>query len=335
MANRHGFNVIFGNTDESEGKQAEYLNILVQKQVDGVLLVLALSTEGPVAFLRNRGVPVVVSDRRVPECSADGVRGDSEQGGYELTKLLLGLGHRRIVFLGGPPEVSTAADRVAGYRRALAEVGLDCDPALIFHGLLRQEGGYQMTQQALALVARPTALFAANNFIAIGAYRALKDAKLKVPDDMAMVAFDDLPAALILEPFLTVAAQPAYEMGQIATELLLARLSGKAPGGSQEIVLPVEIIVRWFERRRRRAQRGCRPSRLARLVRVLCPRQGAHLQRRLKRLCLQRLGPDHGGAGSRGRRRRGLPGCRFYPRRAVGRNARPRRGRARRSSVYR
>ena len=204
----------------------------MQKQVDGVLLVPALSTEGPVAFLRSRGVPVVVLDRRVPECSADVVRGDSEQGGYELTKLLLDLGHRRIAILSGPPEVSTAADRVAGYRRALAEAGLDCDPALILHGRLRQEGGYQMTQQALALASRPTALFAANNFIAIGAYRALGAAGLRVPDDMAMVAFDDLPAALILEPFLTVAAQPAYEMGQIATELLLARLSGQAPGGS-------------------------------------------------------------------------------------------------------
>ena len=75
--------------------------------------------------------------------------------------------------------MSTAADRAAGYRRALAEAGLDCDPALILHGLLRQEGGYQMTQQALALVPRPTALFAANNFIAIGAYRALKDAGLQ------------------------------------------------------------------------------------------------------------------------------------------------------------
>jgi LacI family transcriptional regulator len=242
VANRHGFNVIFCNTDESESKQAEYLNILLQKQVDGVLLVPARSTEGPVAFLRTRGVPVVVLDRRVPECSADGVRGDSEQGGYELTKLLLGLGHRRIAILSGPPEVSTAADRVAGYRRALAEAGLDCDPALILHGRLRQEGGYQMAQHALAL--RPTALFAANNFIAIGAYRALGAAGLRVPDDMAMVAFDDLPAALILEPFLTVAAQPAYEMGQIATELLLARLSGKTPNACQEIVLPVEIIVR-------------------------------------------------------------------------------------------
>ncbi len=245
IANRNGFNVIFCNTDESEDKQAEYLTILVQKQEDGVLLVPAASTEEPVAFLRSRGVPVVVLDRSVPECRNDGVRGDSEQGAYDLVRLLLDLGHRRIAILSGPPEVSTAADRVAGYRRALAEAGLDGDPALILHGIFRQEGGHQMTQQALALTPRPTALFAANNFIAIGAYRALQEAGLRVPEEMALVAFDDLPPAFVLEPFLTVASQPAYEMGQRATELLLARLAARtAAEDCQEIVLPVEIIVR-------------------------------------------------------------------------------------------
>jgi len=244
VASRGGFNVIFCNTDESEDKQAEYLTVLVQKQVDGVLLVPARSCEGPVAYLRSRGVPVVVLDRRVPECETDDVRGDSEQGAADLTRLLLELGHRRIAILSGPPDVSTAADRVAGYQAALAAAGVASDPALIFHGRLRQEGGYQMTGQALALTPRPTAIFAANNFIAIGAYRALRDAGLAVPEDMALVAFDDLPPALVLEPFLTVAAQPAYEMGQRATELLLARLAGTAPADCQEIVLPVEIIVR-------------------------------------------------------------------------------------------
>jgi len=244
VANRAGFNVIFCNTDESEDKQAQYLTILVQKQVDGVLLVPARSSEEPVGYLRSRNVPVVVLDRRVPECKTDDIRGDSETGAAELTQLLLDLGHRRIAILSGPPDVSTAADRVTGYCQALAAAGIQPDVALIFHGRLRQEGGYQMAQQTLALTPRPTAIFAANNFIAIGAYRALRDAGLAVPDDVALVAFDDLPPALVLEPFLTVAAQPAYEMGRRATELLLARLSGAAPVECQEIVLPVEIIVR-------------------------------------------------------------------------------------------
>jgi LacI family transcriptional regulator len=101
-----------------------------------------------------------------------------------------------------------------------------------------------MTQQVLAHDPLPTALFAANNFIAIGAYRALRDARLRVPEDMTMVAFDDLPQALILEPFLTVAAQPAYEMGRRATELLFERLAGNGPPTCQDIILAVEIIPR-------------------------------------------------------------------------------------------
>ena len=133
-ANAGGFNVIICNTDESETEQAEQLTALVQKRVDGVLLVPARSSAEPVAFLRDQKVPVVVLDRRVPDCSVDSVRCDSEKGAYELVKLLLGLGHRRIGILSGPENVSTALDRVAGYRRAMAEYCLKVPAGLIAHG---------------------------------------------------------------------------------------------------------------------------------------------------------------------------------------------------------
>jgi LacI family transcriptional regulator len=249
VASENGFSVIFCNTDESPAEEAEQLTVLVQKQTDGVLLVPAHSAAEPLAFLRKQKMPVVVLDRRVPGGGVDVVRGDSERGAYDLVRLLLGLGHRRIAVLSGPEEVSTAADRVAGYRRALEETGIAEKSALIQHGPLTQAGGYAMTQRVLQLEPSPTALFAANNFIAIGAYRALRDAGLRVPEDMALVAFDDLPPAMVMDPFLTVAAQPAYEMGRKATELLLSRLAGNrlagnGPEGYQEIILPTELIVR-------------------------------------------------------------------------------------------
>ncbi len=244
VASENGFNVIFCNTDESAAEEAEQLNILAQKQTDGVLLVPARSSAEPIEFLHRQAVPVVVLDRRMPGGGVDVVRCDSEQGAYDLTCLLLNLGHRRTAVLAGPEDVSTAADRVAGYRRALAGAGLAEDPRLVFFGEYTQAGGQVMAEQALALKPRPTALFAANNFIAIGAYRFLRQAGLRVPEDVALVAFDDLPAAIVMDPFLTVAAQPAYTMGQRATELLLSRLEGSAPPGHQEIVLPVELIIR-------------------------------------------------------------------------------------------
>ena len=242
-ASEAGFTVIFCNTDESEVEQDRYLQVVLQKRVDGVLLVPARSTVEPVALIQEQGTPVVVLDRRVPEARVDVVRCDSEGGAYQLARLLLSLGHRRIVMLSGPREVSTAEDRVAGYRRALAERGLS-DDELVIYGAFTQASGYEMAGQALAHARRPTALFAANNFIAIGAMRALRDAGQRVPEDVALVGFDDLPPALVIDPFLTVVAQPAYEMGQRATELLLARLSEGSAQAYQEVVLPTEVIVR-------------------------------------------------------------------------------------------
>ena len=239
-----GFNVILCNTDESEVEQDKYLHVLMQKQVDGVLLVPARSAVEPIKFIQSQNTSVVVLDRRIPNSQTDVVRCDSEGGAYQLTSLLLSLGHRRIAMLSGPRGVSTAEDRVAGYRRALAEAGVDVDAAPVCYGEFSLQSGYAMTLQVLARTPRPSALFAGNNFIAIGALRALRDTGLRVPEDLALVGFDDLPADLVVDPFLTVAAQPAYEMGRQATELLLARLSEEAPAAYQEIVLPTEIVVR-------------------------------------------------------------------------------------------
>ncbi|HOU14825.1 MAG TPA: LacI family DNA-binding transcriptional regulator [Anaerolineae bacterium] len=239
-----GFNVILCNTDESEAEQDKYLHVLMQKQVDGVLLVPARSAVEPIKFIQSQNTSVVVLDRRIPNSQTDVVRCDSEGGAYQLTRLLLSLGHRRIAMLSGPQGVSTAEDRVTGFRRALADAGANVDAAPVYYGKFSLESGYDLTLQALARTPRPSALFAGNNFIAIGALRALRDAGLRVPEDLALVGFDDLPADLVVDPFLTVAAQPAYEMGRQATELLLARLSEEAPAAYQEIVLPTEIVVR-------------------------------------------------------------------------------------------
>ncbi len=238
-----GFSVILCNTDESETEQERYLRIILEKQVDGVLLVPVRDPLEPVSAVRAQKVPVVVLDRRVPEdLETDVVRGDSEGGAYRLVNLLISLGHRRIAILTGPHDVSTAEDRVAGYRRALREAGLDWEQVL--YGEFTLDSGYQLACRSLKSEPRPTAYFAGNNFLALGALRALRESGVKVPEQVVLVGFDDLPEALMIDPFLTVAKQPAYDMGHKATELLLARLSGQAPEKFQDIVLPVEIVVR-------------------------------------------------------------------------------------------
>jgi LacI family transcriptional regulator len=146
--------------------------------------------------------------------------------------------------LTGPKDVSSAQDRVVGYRRAFLDANIDIIEDLIFYGEFIQASGYEMAQRALLVMPQPTALFAANNFIAIGAWRALRDAGLCIPEDITLVAFDDLPAGLVVDPFLTVAAQPGYEMGKQATELLLDRLTSDIPTEPRRIVLPTQLIIR-------------------------------------------------------------------------------------------
>ena len=240
-----GFMVILCNTDESETEEQKYLQVLLQQQVDGILLVPARSTSDSVGLIQKQNTPVVVLDRRMPsETNVDIVRCDSVDGAYRLVQLLIGLGHRRIAILSGPSSVSTAEDRMAGYRQAMLEANLDDQPQLAYYGAFTQSSGYELAKQALAVNPPPTAIFAANNLIAIGALKAIQDSGLRVPEDIAMVSFDDLPPNLLISPFFTVVVQPPYEMGQQATRLLLARLAGEISEHCQEVVLPTELIVR-------------------------------------------------------------------------------------------
>ncbi len=249
VAGAQGFSVIFCNTDESETEEAQYLLMLIQRQVDGVLLVPANSSGRSLRLLSSHHTPVVVLDRRVQARHVDSVRCDSEAGAHTLTEHLIGLGHRRIAVLTGRQSVSTSVDRVAGCRRALHDAGLDLDDDLVRYGdfnygEFNQADGHRMAQQVLAVDPPPTAIFAANNFIAFGVMRALREAGLRVPEDMSIVAFDDLPAEWVADPFLTVMAQPAYEIGRRAAELLLERLGPHPPIEDREVVLPTQFIAR-------------------------------------------------------------------------------------------
>ncbi len=243
VAGAADYSVVYCNTDESEAKEEKYANLLAQRQVDGVLLVPSCGNVKTIKFLLSKDITVVALDRRVSGMRIDTVRSDSQDGANRLTQLLLGSGHTRIAMITGPRDVSTSADRVAGYRQALARAGL-AENELVYYGAFNQESGYELTEQAMMRSPRPTAIFGANNFITIGIIKALQNLKLNVPGDVSVVGFDDLPESMLLSPFLTVAAQPAYEMGRTATELLLKRISGELSGKCQTLVLQTQIIER-------------------------------------------------------------------------------------------
>jgi LacI family transcriptional regulator len=243
-AQRCGYTVLLCNSDENAEKQARYLEVVISQQVDGVLIAPADSDAGSLAPLRDRAIPTVVIDRRIDGWDADAVRGDSVGGAELLTRHLIELGHRRIAMLSGPAATSTSQDRLAGYQAALDAAGIAPDPDLVRFGEFRHGSGAEMAHAALALHPSPTAIFAANNAIALGAIQAVGECGLRVPQDVALVCFDDVSPSAQLFPFLTVAEQPAYQMGLEAARLLFARLDDGAAHLPQLIILPTRMIVR-------------------------------------------------------------------------------------------
>ncbi len=234
--------VLFCNTDENEDEELRYMRLLIEKRVDGVLLVPAKTSRNSLELAEAHGVPVVILDRAVESDNVDVVRCDSNSGSTKLAELLLSLGHRRYAILAGRQGVSTTEERIGSFSQAVTSA----DPQNrvdVFYGGFSVQSGHQNASMALDLHPRPTAVFATNNFISIGAQQEFQQRGVRIPEDIALVGFDDLPSVLVTFPFLTVVAQPAYEMGRRAVEQLFRRIE-KPELETQEILLPTEVIVR-------------------------------------------------------------------------------------------
>ena len=244
VAQANGYSTILCNTDESQEKQEQYLQMLLRRRIDGILLVPASSEAYPIETVKKQNIPIVLLDRYVPGVDVDIVRSDTEEGAFRITEHLLSLGHQKIAMLAGPKSISTSVDRVNGYRRAFHEAGLPKESEEIFWGNFTQESGYKMAQQMLADVPESTALVAANNFIAIGAMQFFHERKIRVPEDIALVTVDDIPPSFTITPFFTAATQSASEMGKQAAQLLLKRMAGTIDAPCQEIILPVQTTIR-------------------------------------------------------------------------------------------
>jgi LacI family transcriptional regulator len=241
-AREAGLTMILANSDEREDEEVRLAQMLLQRQVDGILFVPAGTGAETIRLCREHEVPCVAVDRRPDGVVADVVRTDSEAGAYSLGRFVVELGHRVTAALAGPASVPTAADRVAGFRRAVAdEAGLP-EP-LVLYGAFTIDSGREMAMAAMAASPRPTAIFAANNFVAIGTLHALDELGVRVPEDVAVVGFDDLPEAMVTFPFLTVVAQPAFEIGQQSVAALLDRLANPA-GPTRDCILPTRLVVR-------------------------------------------------------------------------------------------
>jgi LacI family transcriptional regulator len=245
VARRAGYRVILCDTRANLGVEHEVVEEMIAHRVEGILIApVSDRSREHLRRLAKFAVPFVLVDRTVADISADAVLGDSAEGAQRLVQHLLSLGHRRIGLIVETDEVSTARDRRRGYEAALAGAGVPVDPALIVEATVDPAGGFEGMRRLLELDERPTAVFTVNNLVALGAIEAVRAAELEVPDDLALVCFDDIEYASRLYPFLTVMEQPAETFGTLGTQLLVERIEGRAPDRTRVVVLPAEFVVR-------------------------------------------------------------------------------------------
>ena len=244
-ARRAGYRLLLCNSEGDLRLEREYIEDLVAHRVEGLLLAPANdATRHSIFPLLRGGFPVVLLDRSLPDSDCDLVVSDSVSGARRLAEHLISVGHRRIAHLTDADDTSTGRDRLRGYREALAAAGIPARDDLVFRTTVDQLGGYRATQEALALDPRPTAIFAVNNMTAVGAMKALRERGLSVPEDMALVCFDDVEHLAVLSPFLTVVDQPAETLGSLGAQLLLERIAGKAGPRARRIVLQTDLVIR-------------------------------------------------------------------------------------------
>ncbi|HEX2911277.1 MAG TPA: LacI family DNA-binding transcriptional regulator [Chloroflexia bacterium] len=223
---------------------------------DGLIVLLPAFVQEQFNKLSSSGMPIVVVDDTgfVSGVNLPSIGANSYRGALAVTRHLIGLGHRKIAFIGSPLEFRYSQERLEGYKAALVEAGLECDPALVSTGqtVEFEETGYSATQALLALE-QPgpafTAIFAATDLAALGAMRALTEHGLRVPDDISLAGFDDLPRAAYNVPALTTVHQPLHEIGQLAVKMLMEQIEGK-PLERQRIELETELIIRGSTRAR-------------------------------------------------------------------------------------
>jgi LacI family transcriptional regulator len=246
VAWRAGYHVILCDTQGDLERERDYLEDMVEFQVDGVLIAPVGDRSRPqLRRLARNNVPFVLVDRSITDFDADLVQGDSIGGARQLVDHLIELGHTRIAMVTETSEVSTARDRLRGYRDALENAGIEFDPELVVESsAIDPDAAAEAAGRLLGLATPPTAIFAVNNIAVVGVVEAARQDGFEIPGDLALVCFDDIEHVSRLYPFLTVMAQPAETFGTIATQLLLDRLSGRVGQRRRIVVLPADFVVR-------------------------------------------------------------------------------------------
>jgi LacI family transcriptional regulator len=237
------YDLMLYTTHHHHAKESAFVTMLSRGLADGLLLILPRRPGSYLPSLRQRQVPYVLIDHQGIDRQGPSVGATNWQGGYDATQYLIELGHRRIGFITGTLDLACSMDRLEGYRAAHRDAGLTPAPELVAEGDFMQPTGYQGAHQLLALPERPTAIFASNDVMAFGAMEAARERGLRIPQDISIIGFDDIPQADHVHPRLTTVRQPLEEMGRAATRMLIQRIAHPDLPPAR-IELPTRLIIR-------------------------------------------------------------------------------------------
>jgi LacI family transcriptional regulator len=241
---RANYDLLLYTSHRHPSKESFYVNAIANGLTDGLLLVAPLVPTTYLDALREQNFPYVLIDQADATENSCVVEATNWQGAYEATRYLNQLGHTRIAFLTGALAVRSAADRIQGYKAALADCDIPIREELIVEGDFQQQTAYETTKRLLQNTdSRPTAIFASNDLSAFGAMDAARECGLNIPDDISIIGFDDVPQASFVYPKLTTVRQPLELMGQVAVKMLMERIQGpiRSP---QRVALATQLVIR-------------------------------------------------------------------------------------------
>jgi LacI family transcriptional regulator len=245
-----GYSIILCNSCDDPKKQVAYIRVLMEKRIDGLILVSSGFDPELARLLGSEAMPKVLVDRELPGVAADFVESDHEHAGYLATKYLIDLGHRDIACVSGPEELLSSSARVTGYRRALEEAGIAPRAEHLLYADFSGKGGFDAFRRLLSLRSRPTAVFSGNDLMAIGGICAANELGLRVPDELSVVGYDDIALASYCNPPLTTVSQPKREIGALTARILVERIENTQMALRRELLQPVLVVRKSTDVRR-------------------------------------------------------------------------------------
>lgn len=240
-ASQHNYNLLIYGT-YGKARSARFLRLLPTR-VDGLILMTRSVEDEYIFYLHRRQIPFVLLDREIDEIEADCVLTNNVEGAYRAVEHLLQHGYQQVAFISGPADSPDSNARLEGYRQALQNHGLPLLSPLVERGDFLQPGGYQAMSRLLDRADLPLAVFVANDEMAIGTIEAVRGRGLSVPDDVAIVGFDDIQMTPYVQPPLTTVRQPIRDFGVLAVQMLLRRINDPETK-AETIVLPTQLIIR-------------------------------------------------------------------------------------------